>query len=302
MVVGGQVLGGADAEARERDELVLADDEHRAGFGCGVAEEPVERRRAESLELELPRQDAAEVVHGGLDRVALRERADQAVERVRRRAGLVVGVDRERASFRVAAAPVLGVDGGRQLRLDRCHRGGQVPEAPSDHESGQGEVHGPDRQSRSQGRREEDRRQHRRGRQAEEEAERREDEADRETEPGHPDRQVREHAAGEARHDDDSLGCGEGASPATLDGGGPGRHGAEVRWGPVRLADRQEVRRRRRQRGPPPPAGSAAAAARPQRRGTVPSCSVTIPPVSPCQVTSTRPASRMISAIRSGEG
>ena len=40
----------------------------------------------------------------------------------------------------------------------------------------------------------------------------------------------------------------------------------------------------------------------PQRRGTVPSWSVTIPPDMPCQLTSTRPASAMISAIRSGDG
>ncbi len=74
MVVGGQVLGCADAVARERDEPVLPDDKHRAGLGCGVPEEAVQRRRAEPLELELARQDAAEVVDRGLHRVALRKR------------------------------------------------------------------------------------------------------------------------------------------------------------------------------------------------------------------------------------
>ena len=53
---------------------------------------------------------------------------------------------------------------------------------------------------------------------------------------------------------------------------------------------------------PWPPAGATLRADARQRGGTVPSCRVTMPPVSGVQRTSTRPASPMISAIRSGDG
>jgi hypothetical protein len=113
---------------------------------------------------------------------------------------LVVRIDRECASLRIAAAPVLRVHGGGQLRLDARHRRGEGPEAAPDHEPRQGEVHRPHGQARGQGRRVEHRRQHGFGRQTEEETERRKDEADGETEPDHPDRQVGEDTVGESRH------------------------------------------------------------------------------------------------------
>ena len=65
--------------------------------------------------------------------------------------------------------------------------------------------------------------------------------------------EVREHAAGEARHDVTPWRCWD-ASPVTLADGEAGRHGAEVRWGPVRLA----VGPTARARPDGPPALSAA--------------------------------------------
>ena len=95
VVVLGEAVGRPKAMTGEWLHRVLADHEDRAGLRAGVTEQRVERGVAEPIELEVAREDLAEVAHRGLDRVAAGERVDQPVEGRGAVAHLVIRVGRE---------------------------------------------------------------------------------------------------------------------------------------------------------------------------------------------------------------
>lgn len=179
------VLDGADRRRLERSDRL----------------EVGQREVGEATQLDLRGERRGEPASHIVHLRACRERLDQSIEAGSRLTEFVVRVDRDRAGLRSAGRRVAGVHGVTDVVLDRGHSCVQQSQPGADDGVGEPVVGCADHHTGTQRGGEEPRSHHLIGGNAHHDDEEGEGDPDHETESDHPNRQVLEDTAGQARQD-----------------------------------------------------------------------------------------------------